>query len=129
MLIEGIHHVCIRCSQEEIEKVKTFYGEVLQIPIIRSWGEDKLEGFMFNTGAGLIEVFTDAKENLPQGSIRHFALRTSKVDECIQAVRAAGYQVTMEPTDLVIASKPEFPIRVAFCIGPVGEEIEFFQER
>lgn len=24
---------------------------------------------------------------------------------------------------------PPFPIRVAFCIGPVGEEIEFFQER
>ncbi|MEI3049677.1 MAG: hypothetical protein ACLTEU_10860 [Roseburia inulinivorans] len=27
------------------------------------------------------------------------------------------------------ASNPPFPIRVAFCIGPVGEEIEFFQER
>ena len=24
------------------------------------------------------------------------------------------------------ASNPPFPIRVAFCIGPVGEEIEFF---
>ena len=130
MLIEGIHHVCIKCSsQEQVAKVKEFYGDVLQMPMIRSWGEDKFEGCMFDTGAGIIEVIADATEDLPQGSIRHFALRTSKVDECIEAVRAAGYKVTMEPTNMVIASKPEFPIRIGFCIGPVGEEVEFFQER
>lgn len=27
---------------------------------------------------------------------------------------------------LLQASKPEYPARIAFCIGPVGEEIEFF---
>ena len=31
--------------------------------------------------------------------------------------------------DIVIPSQPEFPVRVAFCNGPVGEEIEFFQEK
>ena len=130
MLIEGIHHVCIKCSsQEQVAKVKEFYGDILQMPMIRSWGEDKFDGCMFDTGAGVIEVIADATEDLPQGSIRHFALRTSKVDECIEAVRAAGYKVTMEPTNMVIASKPEFPIRIGFCIGPVGEEVEFFQER
>ena len=45
MLIEGIHHVCIKCSsQEQVAKVKEFYGDVLQMPMIRSWGEDKFEG-------------------------------------------------------------------------------------
>ena len=115
MLVQGIHHVCIRCEKSEIEKVKEFYQGVL--------------GFMFDTGAGLVEVFTDAEGQLPQGSIRHFALKTDDVDGCVKAVREAGYPITVEPKDIVIPSQPEFPVRVAFCNGPVGEEIEFFQEK
>ena len=89
----------------------------------------ELAGFMFDTGAGLVEVFTDAEGQLPQGSIRHFALKTDDVDGCVKAVREAGYPITVEPKDIVIPSQPEFPVRVAFCNGPVGEEIEFFQEK
>ena len=80
MLVQGIHHVCIRCEKPEIEKVKEFYQGVLGMPVIRSWGEPELAGFMFDTGAGLVEVFTDAEGQLPQGSIRHFALKTDDVD-------------------------------------------------
>jgi glyoxylase I family protein len=32
----------------------------------------------------------------------------------------------MEPKDIVIASEPPYPARIGFCIGPVGEEVEFF---
>ena len=129
MLIQGIHHVCIKCRKDEIKKVKHFYGDLLGLSILRSWGEPELEGFMFETGDGLVEVFTNAEEELPQGSIRHFAFKTNDVDQCVKIVRESGYQITLEPKDVVIASNPPFPIRVAFCIGPVGEEIEFFQER
>lgn len=116
-------------EKSEIEKVKEFYQGVLGMPVIRSWGEPELEGFMFDTGAGLVEVFTDAEGQLPQGSIRHFALKTDDVDGCVKAVREAGYPITVEPKDIVIPSQPEFPVRVAFCNGPTGEEIEFFQEK
>ena len=44
----------------------------------------------------------------------------------VEAVRKAGYEITMEPTDNCIPSNPPYPARIAFCIGPVGEEIEFF---
>ncbi len=115
MLVHGIHHVCIRCEKSEIEKVKEFYQGVLGMPVIRSWGEPKLAGFMFDTGAGLVEVFTDAEGQSPQGSIRHFALKTDDVDGCVKAVREAGYPITVEPKDIVIPSQPEFPVRVAFC--------------
>ena len=47
MLIQGIHHVCIKCKKDEIKKVKHFYGDLLGLPILRSWGEPELEGFMF----------------------------------------------------------------------------------
>ena len=82
-----------------------------------------------DSGAGLIEVFTNAQEDLPQGSIRHFAFATSDVDQCVKAVREAGYAITVEPKDVTLATTPPAPIRVAFCIGPVGEEIEFYQEK
>ena len=61
MLIQGIHHVGIKCRKDEIEQVKHFYGELLGLPILRSWGETELEGFMFETGDGLVEVFTNAE--------------------------------------------------------------------
>lgn len=40
----------------------------------------------------------------------------------------AGYEVFIEPKNIEIASMPVFPARIAFCRGPLGEEIEFFQE-
>ena len=125
-LINGIHHVCIKCvTNEEFEKTKEFYGKTLDLELKRDWGS----GVMFETGGGLIEIISGAKENLPQGTVRHVALRTDDVDACIDAVKKAGYAVITEPTDINIASTPVFPVRIAFCCGPMGEEIEFFTEK
>lgn len=63
MLVNGIHHVCIKCRKDQVEKVKEFYTEVLGLPVVRSWGEPELAGFVFDSGAGLIEVFTNAQED------------------------------------------------------------------
>ena len=128
MLVEGLHHINIKCTKDKIDEVKRFYGELLGLPIIRSWGQPELEGFMFDTGDGIVEVFTDAKDELCEGAIRHFAFKTGDVEKCVETVRAAGYRITEEPKDVVIPSDPEFPVHVAFCRGPVGEEIEFFHE-
>ena len=117
MLINGIHHVCIKCRKDQVEKVKEFYTEVLGLPVVRSWGEPELAGFVFDSGAGLIEVFTNAQEDLPQGSIRHFAFATSDVDQCVKAVREAGYAITVEPKDVTLATTPPSPIRVSSPSG------------
>lgn len=125
-IIKGIHHVCIKTSsQEEYDKVVVFYRDVLGLPVARTWDV----GIMFDTGCGLIEVFSNAKNPLEQGAIRHFAFATDDVDACVKAVQDAGYEVFMGPKDIEIPSTPSFPARVAFCFGPVGEEIEFFEER
>jgi glyoxylase I family protein len=122
-LVKGIHHVSLKCSSaQEYDEEKKFYSEVLQIPVAREWGS----GIMFDTSAGVIEIFNDGEKALPQGTIRHFALATDDVDACVKAVSEAGYEVFVEPKDVVIASVPEFSARVAFCRGPLGEEIEFF---
>ena len=128
-MISGIHHVALKCNgTAEFEKTLVFYQNILGLELVRSWGEGEKAGAMLSTGDGLLEVFASG-EPLPQGTIRHFALRTERVDDCVAAVRSAGYPITVEPKNIVIAADPPFPARIAFCVGPVGEEIEFFQEK
>lgn len=125
--ITGIHHLALKCQGvDEFEKTVHFYRDILGLPIARSWGEGESSGIMLDTGAGLLEIFANAPDKLGSGAVRHFALAADDVDACIDAVRTAGYEVTMEPTDICIGSVPPYPARIAFCIGPVGEEIEFF---
>ena len=53
----------------------------------------------------------------------------NQAEDACARVRAAGYEVFIEPNDIVIRSEPEFRARMAFCFGPLGEEIEFFHEQ
>lgn len=125
-MIKGLHHISMKCgTKEELEKVKEFYVSILGLKICREWPD----GIMFDTGNGMIEVFTNANGERRLGAIRHFALATDHVDELTDKVRAAGYEIIVEPNDRVIPSTPELPIRMAFCFGPLGEQIEFFCER
>ena len=125
-MIKGIHHVSMKCAtEEEYSKVKEFYITLLGLKICRAWPS----GIMIDTGNGFIEVFTNAQGEHRLGAIRHIAFLTDDVDGTVEKVRKAGYEVIVEPNDRVIGSDPEYPIRMAFCIGPLGEQIEFFCER
>jgi len=126
--IKGIHHLALKChGLEEFEKTIKFYHETLALPIARRWGEGVGQGIMLDTGAGLLEIFANAEDYPEGGIVRHFAFEVEDTDACVEAVRAEGYKITMEPTDIVIASEIPYPARIAFCIGPVGEEVEFFK--
>ena len=57
-----------------------------------------------------------------------FQIVRQVVDLCVKSVIEAGYEVFMGPKDIVIPSSPELKARMAFCYGPLGEEIEFFHE-
>lgn len=48
-------------------------------------------------------------------------------DEMINRIKQEGYSILMEPKDVCIGK--DYFVRVGFCIGPIGEEIEFFQEK
>ena len=125
-LISGIHHVAMKCADmEEFEKAKDFYGRVLGLEQLREWPA----GVMFDSGSGYIEIFNSGKAAASTGTINHFAFYTNDPDACVKTVKENGYEVFVEPKNVVLASQPPLPIRVAFCRGPVGEEIEFFSER
>ena len=124
-MIKGIHHISMKCgSTEELIRVKEFYIGVLGLKIIREWPD----GIMIDTGNGFIEIFNNAEGEHRLGAIRHVALLTDDVDEMIEKVRSGGYEVIVEPNDKIIESNPPYPIRMAFCFGPLGEQIEFFSE-
>ena len=126
--VTGIHHIALKaCGLEQFQKTVSFYHDLLGLPVARTWGEGENVGIMLDTGAGLIEIFANAVDAPGQGAVRHMALAVEDTDACVEAVRAAGYEITREPVDIVIGSVPPYPARIAFCIGPVGEEIEFFQ--
>ncbi len=129
-LIKGTHHINLRAKGEKnFDETVAFYREVLGMEEVRSWrGKDGSPSIMLNTGNSLMEIGA-GDDALDQGSIRHFALATDDVDACVERVREAGYPITKEPRDAVLRSDPPLPIRIAFCIGPCGEEIEFFCEK
>lgn len=125
-LVKGIHHISLKTSNyEEYKKTIAFYRDILELKIAREWEN----GIMFETGSGLVEVFNSAESQLEKGVIRHFAFAVDDVDDCVEAVAKAGYDVFVGPKDIIIPSTPEFPASMAFCYGPMGEEIEFFQEK
>lgn len=125
-LIKGIHHASMTCcNEQEYQKVVAFYRDVLKMPVARTWEK----GIMFDTGNGVIEVFTVGDIPLEKGVIRHFALATEDVDACVKAVADAGYEVFVKPKDIIIPADSVLKAKIAFCKGPLGEEIEFFQEK
>ena len=129
-MITGVHHVALKAQGiEAYEKMVEFYHGILGMPIVREWESGGGKAVMLDTGAGLLELFSNATDKLGEGALRHLAFATPETDVCIEAVRAAGYEITMEPTDIVIGSNPPYPARIAFCVGPVGESVEFFKER
>lgn len=124
-MITGIHHISMKYSNdEELAAVRSFYLDVLGFKLARKWEN----GMMIDTGSGLLEITAgNGIRNL--GAMRHVAFGTDDVDGIIASVKAAGYEVFIEPKDIVLGSEPGLPARIAFCFGPLGEQIEFFQER
>ena len=125
-MITGIHHISMKCgTKEELDRTRDFYLRVLGFSLAREWQG----GIMIHTGNSLLEIFGNKEGIKAIGAIRHVAFSTDDVDGIIAKVKAEGYEVFVEPNDIVIPSDPELHARMAFCRGPLGEEIEFFQER
>ncbi len=125
-MVKGIHHISMKCrSKAELERVKDFYVKVLGMSIYREWEA----GALIDSGRGLIEVFDRPGGEYRLGVISHVAIETDDVDGLTEKVRAAGYEVFIEPADMEIPAVPPVLLRRSFCYGPLGEEIELFTER
>lgn len=125
----GFHHVALRVK--DFDASVKFYTGGLGFKKNISWGEGDNRAIMLDTGDGnYLEIFAGGKDEIkPEGAILHMAFRSDNCDAAIECARAAGAEVTMEPTDVEIKSGPPTKVRIAFCKGPDGEVLEFFQYR
>jgi glyoxylase I family protein len=123
----GFHHIAMQVKDFDI--TYKFYVETLGFKEKISWGGDGSRAVMLDTGDGnYIEIFEGRKKPADKdGMIMHLALRTDNCDAAIERVRVAGMEITDEPKDIEVPSTPPIKIRIAFCKGPDGEIIEFFQ--
>ena len=126
-MIQGVHHIALKPTAQQYEATVKFYTELLGMEVKSQWGDPQRPGLMVSCGDNSCMEILSSEEEIPAGGpLAHIAFATDKVDELIEKVRKAGYQVTKEPTDLELAGKP---IRIAFCFGPTHEEVEFFWEK
>lgn len=123
-MLKGIHHISMNCSAEQLPAVRGFYENVLGLETVREWPK----GIMVETGNCWLEIMIGDSEER-KGVIRHFAFYTDDTDAMAARVSEAGCEIFDGPRDVCIPSDPEIPARIAFCRGPLGEEIEFFEDR
>jgi glyoxylase I family protein len=122
----GFHHVALKAK--DFDRSVRFYTQALGFKEKLRWGEGGGRAIMLDTGDGSsLEIFAGGTGGTPEGALLHFALRTADCGAALERARAAGAPVTMEPQDVDIPSRPVVRVRIAFCKGPDGEVIEFFQ--
>lgn len=125
-LIKGLHHISMKtCNDEEYRRARSFYVDLLGLRIVKECEACLL----LDTGSGIVEIFRNGVEPLGQGIIRHYAFAVDDVAACASLVEQAGYEVFVQPKSVNIGGDENFPAEVAFCKGPLGEEIEFFCQK
>ena len=127
--INGFHHIAI--DAKDYDKTYNFYSEVLGFKEKLSWkmNEGK-RAVMLDSGKGnYLEIFEGRDYEIKEGAYKHLAFLTDNCEEIIEEVRKAGAEITQEPEEFDIPSEPVKKVKIAFCKGPDGEVIEFFEER
>ena len=124
-----MHHVTV--STSDINASMKLYQDVLGMTPVTNFTMPDKDVYLLDIGDGShIELFHipgvsfGKLDNAVNHPLQHIALATSDTEESIEKVRAAGYEVTMEP---VVVDIGKFSAKIAFFTGPSGEEIEFFE--
>lgn len=126
--MRGIHHIALKAKGEEnFKETLDFYTRVLGCALVRTWGAGPDSGAMLDLGNTLLEVTANGGADLKKGCFGHIAFAVDDVDGAVERVRRAGRGVFIEPVDKRLG--PDYPVRIAFCTGPAGEDLEFFCQR
>jgi len=125
-----MHHIGIEAS--DLARSEAFYVELLGFRKLREHRfADSDRALVFLELAGVCVELLGGGEHTPyveapgdQCGYKHLALVTADVDADVARVRAAGYTVRLEPTDIPLVSA-----RIAFVEDPDGIPIELWQNR
>jgi glyoxylase I family protein len=124
----GFHHIALKAN--DFEKSKEFY-KALGLKEIVGWGEGEKSVLMFDLGdGGRLELFAGGSDEYQaEGKYMHFAMCCDDVDAAYEIALKAGATPFKEPKTVPLDSYPEkIAIRIAFVLGPSGEQLEFFKQ-
>jgi len=122
----GFHHLSMRVRDLNASiKFYTALGFTQRF----TWGEPPKTTALLDTGDGNYFELSQGDPEKPHGDaiFHHIALRADDCTAALEAARAAGAEITVEPKDVTLSTNPPTPIRIAFLKGPDGELIELFQ--
>jgi glyoxylase I family protein len=132
----GLHHVAIRTS--DFDASCAFYTGVLGFVKTTQFERRGSRFAWLDTGQGdYLEIFEllegQTEIETDKSAHWHLCLRTTKIEEVVAAVEAAGCEITVptKTADLenTVNDPPTpFQIKVAFFRGPSGELVELLQE-
>ena len=124
----GFHHIGLKAK--DFDRTRAFYA-ALGMKELVSWGEGEKAITMFDIGdGGRIEIFANGGDEFSEnGKWIHFAMQCEDVDAAYATALAAGARPHTPPKTVPLQSRPYLmTIRVAFVLGPDGEQIEFFRQ-
>ena len=129
MSIHGFHHVALKV--EDFDKTYDFYVKGLDFEENMKWEmDDGNRAVMLDTGNdNYLEIFEGRDFEVSNGAYLHLAFSSQDCEASLEKARNAGAEVTMEPDEIEIPSNPAKSVKVAFCKGPDGAIIEFFEEK
>jgi len=138
MKIKGIHHINIRPSHDDYDKMIKFYVDDLGFKIVCSWLKDR-NGFnsrncFIDVGNAIIEACETENGTKNSGIIQHFSFEVDDCDEVMTTLKDKGYEVVNSkglPSDSLYVDvefgEPTKKCRCGFVLSPSGELIEFYQ--
>ena len=126
--IKGCHHVAL--VADDFEKSCAFYEALGLVPVV-GWGEGDHRIRMFDMGDGTrLELFAGGSDAYQaEGKYKHLAFAVDDVDAAYTHALSVGAVSLTPPKSVPLPSTPEaITIRIAFVLGPSGEQLEFFKE-
>ena len=122
----GCHHIAIQTRDWDASE--KFYIEVMGMKKAVEFIGGGRRIALLDIGDGshleLFEPNTAAEDAASNDTLTHFALTTTDITAALERIRAAGMEITREPTDVNLGG---LNATIAFFTGPSGEVIEFFQ--
>ncbi len=127
MLIKGIHHIAIICSNYEVSK--HFYTDVLGLSIIREVYREERKSYKLDLALNeeyIIELFSfpdpPQRPSRPEATgLRHIAFSVQNLDALIQILNEKN--ITAEPIRIDEYTQKRF----TFISDPDGLPIEFYE--
>lgn len=126
-MLTGIHHVALKVR--DFERAVKFYRDDMGLRFVRAWGDATKQAAMLDTGAGIVEIFSNGPDDAPEGYFVHLALSSDNVDADYQKAIVAGAKPHKEPADyhIAVSAGTQMDVRIAFVISPTGETVEFIK--